>query len=94
MQTLLAKLSSRKFWIAVAAFLGSIGGSIASVANGSEILAAVGMVCAMVSAAIYVAAEAYVDAANVSSKVTTITASTTSKDVVAALSNTTVAKDE
>ena len=94
MQTLLAKLSSRKLWISIAAFLGSIGGSITGIATGNDTLTTVGMVCTMLSAAIYVAAEAYVDAANVSSKVTTITASTTSKDVVAALSNTTVAKDE
>lgn len=94
MQTLMTKLSSRKFWIAVAAFLGSISSSITGITTGNDTLAAVGVVCGMLSAAIYVAAEAYVDAANVSSKVTTITASTTSKDVVAALSNTVVAKDE
>ena len=94
MQTLFQKLSSRKFWVAVAAFLGSIGGSITGITTGNDMLATVGMICTMLSAAIYVAAEAYVDAANVSSKVTTITASTTSKDVVAALSNTVVTKDE
>ena len=94
MKTLMTKLSSRKFWISIAAFLGSIGGSITGYATGNETLTAVGVVCSMLSAAIYVAAEAYVDAANVSSKVTTINASTTSKDVVEALSNTTVAKDE
>lgn len=86
MQTLLSKLSSRKLWISIAAFLGSIGGSVTGYATGNETLATVGVVCTMLSAAIYVAAEAYVDAANVSSRVTTITASTTSKDVVEALS--------
>lgn len=86
MQTLLSKLSSRKLWISIAAFLGSIGGSVTGYATGNETLTTVGVVCTMLSAAIYVAAEAYVDAANVSSKVTTITASTTSKDVVEALS--------
>lgn len=82
MQTLMNKLSSRKFWIALAAFLGSISGSITSIANGNETLAAASMVCAALSAAIYVAAEAYVDAARESSKVTTVSASTTAKEIV------------
>lgn len=82
MNTLMTKLSSRKFWVAVAAFLGSIGGSVTSIANGNETLAAAGMICAALSAAIYVAAEAYVDAARESSNVVNITASTTAKEVV------------
>ena len=82
METLMNKLSSRKFWVAIAAFFGSIGGSITSMANGNEALAAAGMVCAALSAAIYVAAEAYVDAARESSQVINITASTTAKEVV------------
>lgn len=94
MQNVLAKLSSRKLWISIAAFLGSIGGSITGFTTGNDMLATVGVVCTMLSAAIYVAAEAYVDAASVSSKVTTITATTTSKDVVAALSNTNVETKE
>lgn len=57
------KLHSRKFWISVAAFLGSIGTSIAGLAIGNETVAAVGIVCSVLSAAIYAAAEAYVDAA-------------------------------
>ena len=88
MNSLLTKLTSRKLWVSIAAFLGSIGGSVTGIAMGNDILTTVGMVCTMLSAAIYVAAEAYVDAASASSKVTTITASTNSKDVVAALSNT------
>ena len=82
MNTLMNKLSSRKFWIAVAAFLGSISASITSMANGNETIAAAGMICAALSAAIYVAAEAYVDAARESSNVVNITASTTAKEVV------------
>ena len=84
------KLSSRKLWISIAAFLGSIGGSITGYATGNDTLTTVGVVCTMLSAAIYVAAEAYVDAASASSKVTTITASTNNKEVVAALSNTSI----
>ena len=85
MNNLINKLSSRKLWLSIAAFLGSIGGSITGITTGNDTLTTVGMVCSMLSVAIYVAAEAYVDAANVSSKVTTITASTTSKDVVESL---------
>lgn len=78
------KLMSRKFWIAVAAFLGSIGGSVTGIAMNNNTLMAIGMACSMLSAAIYVAAEAYVDAARESSKLTTTTvsASTNAKEVV------------
>lgn len=55
------KLTSRKFWLCVAAFLGSIGASIAGLAQANESVAVMGTVCAVVSAAIYAAAEAYVD---------------------------------
>lgn len=85
MQTFLQKLSSRKLWLAIAAFLGSIGGSGLGVATGNETLATVCAVCAALSAGIYIAAEAYVDGSNLKSKTTNITASTTSKDVVEAL---------
>lgn len=57
------KLTSRKFWISVAAFLGSIAASIAGLATGEKWVTIVGVVCGMLSAAIYAAAEAYVDAA-------------------------------
>lgn len=55
------KLKSRKFWICVAAFLGSIAASIAGLTTGSEIVTAVGTVCGIVSAAIYAFCEAWVD---------------------------------
>ncbi len=55
------KLSSRKFWISVAAMLGSLAASIAGLTIDNGVLAAAGMVCGAVSAAIYAAAEAYVD---------------------------------
>lgn len=57
------KLTSRKFWLAVAAFLGSIGTSIAGISTGDETVTTVGTICAVASAAIYAAAEAWVDAA-------------------------------
>lgn len=57
------KLTSRKFWISVAAFLSSIGTSVAGLAIGNDTVATVGVICSVLSAAIYAAAEAYVDAA-------------------------------
>lgn len=71
-----SKLTSRKFWITAAAFLGSIGMSIAGLSTSNETVAAVGTVCAMLSAAIYAACEAYVDAAATGSS----TKSTESKE--------------
>ncbi|MCC8152691.1 MAG: hypothetical protein LIO96_14960 [Lachnospiraceae bacterium] len=65
MNDLIRKLTSRKFWICVAAFLGSIATSIAGIQNGMEKLAMVGILCGMGSAAIYAACEAAVDASNV-----------------------------
>lgn len=62
------KWTSRKFWICVAAFLGSIGTSIAALHSGNEIVSAIGVVCAIVSAAIYAFCEAWVDGKAVSNK--------------------------
>ena len=55
------KLTSRKFWVCVAAFLASIGTSIAGLKSDSEIVATVGIVCTIISSAIYAFAEAWVD---------------------------------
>lgn len=55
------KLTSRKFWLMTAAFLGSLGTSIAGVATANTKIAVVGIVCSVLSAAIYAAAEASVD---------------------------------
>ena len=52
---------SRKFLISVAAFLASIGGSIGGIVADNQTLVIVGAVCTMLSSAIFVAAEAYVD---------------------------------
>lgn len=62
------KITSRKLWLSIAAFLGSIGTSIAGLMTDNTTVAAVGIICGMLSAAIYAAAEAYVDAANAESK--------------------------
>lgn len=86
MQSLVEKFCSRKFWLAVAAFLASIGTSIGAIATANENLAIAGVVCAAVSTAIYAAAEAYVDgqsiSANTSTTTTNVTASTTARETV------------
>lgn len=56
------KLTSRKFWICVAAFLASIGTSIAGLNSENEIIIVIGSICTILSAAIYSFAEAFVDA--------------------------------
>lgn len=53
--------SSRKFLISLAAFLGSVAASIAGIATDNKTIATVGIVCGVLSAAIYAACEAYVD---------------------------------
>lgn len=55
------KLTSRKFWLSAAAFLGSIAVSVSGINSGSEAVTSIGIVCGVLSAAIYAAAEAYVD---------------------------------
>ena len=63
--------------MAVAAFLASIGTSIGAFATSNEPVAAVGIVCAVLSAAIYAAAEAYVDGQSLQSNVTSTTTTKT-----------------
>ena len=58
------KLMSRKFWLSVAAFLGSIAASISGICTGEKWITIAGVVCGMLSAAIYAAAEAYTDGAH------------------------------
>lgn len=73
---LASKLTSRKFWLAVAAFLASIGGSITGIVTDQEWVTVFGLICTMLSAAIYAASEAYVDAANASSNTTSAVTTT------------------
>lgn len=62
-EEILRKLTSRKFWLAVAAMLGSIGASVAGLQSGNDAVVTIGIIASVASAAIYAAAEAYVDAA-------------------------------
>jgi len=55
------KFCSRKFWLSVAAFLGSIAASIAGLTTGEKWITITGIVCGMLSAGIYAAAEAHTD---------------------------------
>lgn len=61
-EDIVRKLTSRKFWLAVAAFLASLGTGIAGIQSGNNELATVGLVCTVLSASIYAGVEAYVDA--------------------------------
>lgn len=57
----MSKWKSRKFWMAVAAFLASIGTTIAGLHSDSKSITIAGIVCTMLSSGIYAAAEAYAD---------------------------------
>ena len=59
---LINKITSRKFWICVAAFLGSVAASISGIVTDNHTVTSIGVICGVLSAAIYAAAEAYVDA--------------------------------
>lgn len=62
------KLTSRKFWVCVAAFLGSIATSISGIVTNNQTITIIGTVCGIISAAIYAFCEAWVDSKAVSQK--------------------------
>ena len=55
------KLTSRKFWICVAAMLASIATSIAGITTDNQTVLVIGTVCGVLSAAIYAFCEAAID---------------------------------
>lgn len=55
------KLTSRKFWVCVAAMLASIATSIAGLTTDNQKVLIIGTVCGVASAAIYAFCEAWVD---------------------------------
>lgn len=55
------KLTSRKFWVCVAAMLASIATSIAGITTDNQTVLIIGTVCGVASAAIYAFCEAWVD---------------------------------
>lgn len=56
------KLTSRKFWVCVAAMLASIATSVAGIHSNNSTVIAIGTICGITSAAIYAFCEAWVDA--------------------------------
>ena len=78
------KLKSRKFWLCVAAALASLGTSIAGIAVSNEVVTSIGLVCTVLSTAIYAFCEAWVDASSASATTTakvTTTTTVTQKEV-------------
>ena len=55
------KLTSRKFWLCVAAFLGSVATSIVGLKTDNQVVVIIGTVAGILSAAIYAFCEAWVD---------------------------------
>ena len=55
------KLTSRKFWICVAAMLASIATSIAGVTTENQTVLIIGTVCGVASAAIYAFCEEWIE---------------------------------
>lgn len=55
------KLTSRKFWVCVAAMLASIATSISGIATDNQTVIIIGTICGVASAAIYAFCEAWVD---------------------------------
>ena len=55
------KLASRKFWLCVAAFLGSVAASVSGIVTDNKYVTTLGVVCGVLSAAIYAFCEAWVD---------------------------------
>lgn len=88
------KLTSRKLWLAIGGSAAGIGSIVSGIVIDNETitiaLTIVGAILAAVSIVAYNFAEAYVDAASVSSNTTQITASTTSAQTVEKL----LAKEE
>ena len=63
------KLTSRKFWLCLAAFLGSIATSIAGLATSNQYITTIGIVAGILSTAIYSFCEAWVDSKAVEKRV-------------------------
>ena len=61
MNDIIRKLTSRKFWLCAAAFLGSVATSISGIVTSNQTVIIIGTVCGILSAAIYAFCEAWVD---------------------------------
>ena len=58
---MLEKITSRKFLMCLAAFLGSVAASISGIVTSNQTVIIIGTVCGILSAAIYAFCEAWVD---------------------------------
>ena len=58
---LIKKLTSRKFWLCVAAFLGSIAASISGIVTDNKYVVTIGVVAGVLSAGLYAFCEAWID---------------------------------
>lgn len=65
---LMKKLTSRKFWICTSAMLSSIAMSVAGLNSDNTVIAGIGIICGITSAAIYAFCEAWVDGKAVETK--------------------------
>ena len=61
------KLSSRVFWVCLAAFLASVSSGIAGLGSGNDTVAGIGIACGVISAGIYAATEKATDIARIKS---------------------------
>ena len=61
MEQIRQKLTSRKFWVMIAAVLASLGTGISGIVADNQTLTIAGSVLCVVSASIYAGVEAYVD---------------------------------
>lgn len=79
------RLTSRKFWVSVAAALGSIGTGITGLVIGDLDLTKLGASLLVLSGGIYAFCEAYVDGKSLSANTTTtsLSANTNDKAIVA-----------
>lgn len=85
MDNIKSKLTSRKFWVAVAAMLASVAEGIAAYFAGNETLMTVSAVCFIVSAAVYQFCEAYVDGAGAASSTVNVVADLSKATAVKAI---------
>ena len=65
------KLLSRKFWVMLAAVLGSLGTGVSGIIVGNQTLAIVGSCLTVISAAIYAGVEAYCDGKSIEANANT-----------------------
>jgi len=77
---MMEKFKSRKFLMCLAAALASIGASIAGLCSQNETIATVGIVCTIVSSAIYAFCEAWVDSSSAKANTTHIESVSSDKE--------------